>query len=94
MDRRRIQPTVRHGRRLTCRDAANTVGPMDGESLGQIALRRLLWVQDFAARLCDLGAPASTEALVALGKERFDSGPERDAVAAAESVWSEWPTES
>lgn len=67
---------------------------MDRENLGQAALRRLMWIQDFAARLCDLGAPASMEALVALGRERFDSGAERDAVAAAESVWSEWPTES
>ena len=49
--RRHNRPTVRHERLLTCRRAANTVRPMDGENLGQIALRRPLWVQDFAARL-------------------------------------------
>jgi hypothetical protein len=53
-----------------------------------------MWAQDFAARLVELGAPASTEALLELGKERFDSSLERDAVRAAESAWSEWQTES
>ena len=56
-------------------------------------LRRFTWVQDFAARLVELGAPGSIEALLELGKERFETGPERDAVRAAESAWSEWPTE-
>ncbi len=57
-------------------------------------LRRFTWVQDFAARLVELGAPASSEVLLELGRDRFETSPERDAVKAAESVWSEWPTES
>jgi hypothetical protein len=67
---------------------------MTAESLTATTLRRFIWMQDFAARLVELGAPASIEALVALGRERFETGRERDAVTAAESVWSEWPTES
>jgi hypothetical protein len=57
-------------------------------------LRRFTWVQDFAARLAELGAPASTEVLLELAKDRFEKSAERDAVRAAESVWSEWPTET
>jgi hypothetical protein len=57
-------------------------------------LRRFTWVQDFAARLAELGAPASIEVLLELGKVRFEMGSERDPVRAAESVWSEWPTET
>ncbi len=57
-------------------------------------LRRFTWVQDFAARLAELGAPASSEVLLELAKDRFETSPERDAVRAAESAWSEWPTES
>ena len=52
-----------------------------------------MWVQDFAARLVDLGAPTSVEALLQLGKELFQTSRERDAVRAAESAWSEWPTQ-
>ena len=57
-------------------------------------LSRFLWVQDFAARLVELGAPASTEVLIALGRERLDSSRERDPVRDAETVWSQWETES
>jgi hypothetical protein len=67
---------------------------MSAESLAKLALRRFMWIQDFSVRLTELGAPASLEALIALGREGFDAGPERDARVAAESVWSEWPTES
>jgi hypothetical protein len=67
---------------------------MTSDFLANLALRRFMWMQDFAARLVDLGAPAGIEALVALGRERFETGAERDPIAAAESVWSEWPTES
>jgi hypothetical protein len=63
-----------------------------GESL-KVLLNRFVWAQDFAARLAELVAPVSTEVLLELGKARFHAGPERDAVKAAESVWSEWPTE-
>jgi hypothetical protein len=66
---------------------------MTTEILAKLALRRFVWVQDFAARLAELGAPASVEAMLALGRERFQSSAERDAARAAESVWSEWPTE-
>jgi hypothetical protein len=59
----------------------------------KFALRRALWAQDFAARLLELGAPASMEALLALGNEQFEHSRVRDAEAAAESVWSEWPTQ-
>ena len=64
------------------------------ENLARLLLSRFVWAQDFAARLAELGAPASTEALLEMGKDRFESSPERNAVRAAESVWSEWPTES
>jgi hypothetical protein len=57
-------------------------------------LRRFTWAQDFAARLAELGAPASTEVLLELGRDRFETGSERDPVRAAESVWGEWPTET
>jgi len=67
---------------------------MTAEVFLKFALRRALWAQDFAARLVELGAPASIEALLALGNEHFESSRERDADAAAESVWSEWPTET
>jgi len=62
--------------------------------LEKALLRRFIWAQDFAARLLELGAPATAEALLELGKDRYDSSPERDAVRAAESAWSEWQTES
>ena len=62
--------------------------------LEKALLRRFIWAQDFAARLLELGAPATSEALFELGKDRYDSSPERDAVRAAESAWSEWQTES
>jgi hypothetical protein len=64
------------------------------EAFLKFALRRALWAQDFAARLIELGAPASVEALLALGREQFQHSRVRDAEAAAETVWSEWPTES
>jgi hypothetical protein len=67
---------------------------MTTEYLAKVLLHRFLWVQDFAARLAELGAPASVEALLELGKARFETGSDRDAVRAAESVWSEWPTET
>ena len=66
---------------------------MAAEYLAKLALRRFLWIQDFAARLADLGAPASVEALLQLGEERYLRGPKSDPSAAAESVWAEWPTE-
>lgn len=67
---------------------------MDSGSAAKFALYRFVWIQDFAVRLAELGTPASDEALIALGAERFDNGPEQDAGTAAESVWSEWPTVS
>jgi hypothetical protein len=66
---------------------------MSSETLAKLALRRFIWVQDFAARLAELGAPTSLEAMLELGRERFQSSAERDAARCAESVWSEWPTE-
>lgn len=66
---------------------------MTADYASRQALDRFVWIQDFAARLVDLGAPTSVEALVQLGKELFQTSRERDAVRAAESVWSEWPTQ-
>ena len=66
---------------------------MTVEDVSARSLYRFVWIQDFAARLVDLGAPTSVEALLQLGKELFQTGTERNAVRAAESVWSEWPTE-
>jgi hypothetical protein len=53
-----------------------------------------MWEQDFAARLAELGAPASIEVLLKLGKARFYAGAERDPLHAAQAAWSEWPTQS
>ena len=66
---------------------------MNTEYLATLTLRRFMWVQDFAARLAELGAPASIDALLELGRERFNTGPKRDPVTAAETAWGEWPTE-
>ncbi len=57
-----------------------------------ISLDRFIWVQDFAARLVELGAPLSADLLVRLGYEYVESSRERNPVAAAELVWSQWPT--
>ena len=59
----------------------------------QRELQRFLWVQDFAARLAELGAPASFEALVAMGNDRYQRGPKSEASRAAEAAWAEWVTE-
>lgn len=66
---------------------------MSADTPASRSLYRFVWVQDFAARLVELGAPTSVDALVQLGKELFQTGKERDAVRAAETVWSEWPTQ-
>jgi hypothetical protein len=63
-----------------------------GTSLN-FSMGRLGWVHDFAARLLEFGVPASTDALVALGNEWYDTGTERDPVRAAELAWIDWPTE-
>ena len=47
---------------------------MVAENLAKVLLHRFVWAQNFAARLADLGAPASVEALLALGKDRFETG--------------------
>jgi hypothetical protein len=67
---------------------------MTTQYFAKAKLGRFLWVQDFAARLVELGVPASTEALLALGRERLNSSPERDPVRDAETVWSQWETET
>ena len=67
---------------------------MNTASFAKVKLSRFMWIQDFAARLVELGAPASIEALIELGKERLDNSREHDPVRDAESVWSEWQTES
>jgi len=64
------------------------------ENPTRLAFKRFVWAQDFAARLAELGAPGSAEALLALGQDRFETSSERDPIRAAEAVWSEWPTES
>jgi hypothetical protein len=45
-----------------------TLGFMATGSLEKALLRRFIWAQDFAARLLELGAPATPEALFELGK--------------------------
>jgi hypothetical protein len=59
-----------------------------------LTLKRFMWEQDFAARLVELGAPASIEALLELAKARFYASSERDPTVAAQATWSEWPTQS
>jgi hypothetical protein len=68
--------------------------PMNTASFAKVKLSRFMWIQDFAARLAELGAPASIEALIELGKERLDNSREHDPIRDAESVWGEWQTES
>jgi len=47
---------------------------MATEYLAKVLLHRFLWVQDFAARLLELGAPASAEVLLELGEAHFETG--------------------
>lgn len=57
-----------------------------------ISLDRFLWVQDFAGRLLDLGAPESSEKLEDLGTRLYVDNKELDPLLVAEAVWEQWPT--
>jgi hypothetical protein len=94
---------------MTYRDPGSTHGSSNGhDDRGQsivntatkpdasrtLILKRFMWEQDLAARLVELGAPASIEALGELAKARFYASSERDPIVAAQATWSEWPTQS
>jgi hypothetical protein len=57
-----------------------------------ISFDRFLWLQDFAARLQELGAPASSTQLIALGRTLYDNSIRSDPRSTADAVWARWPT--
>ncbi len=63
------------------------------ENDSPLSLDRFLWVQSFAARLAELGAPGGAEHHRELGADWFESNKTRDPLAVAEFVWSRWPTQ-
>jgi hypothetical protein len=58
-----------------------------------ISFDRFLWLQDFAARLQELGAPASSMQLIALGRTLYENSTRTDPRYTADTVWARWPTE-
>ncbi len=58
-----------------------------------LSLDRFLWLQDFAARLMELGAPGSVQELMQLGEDLYESSAGKSAREIAEFVWQQWPTE-
>lgn len=59
-----------------------------------ISLGRFLWIQGFAARLQELGAPAAAEHLLDLGERLFESNADSDPQTVADAAWSRWPTDN
>ena len=57
-----------------------------------ISLDRFLWVQDFVARLAELGAPEASEKLEALGQRLYPDNKELEAAQVADVVWERWPS--
>jgi hypothetical protein len=58
-----------------------------------ISLDRFTWIQDFATRLKELGAPTSMEELLELGRELHETSADQDPQEIAESIWQHWPTD-
>jgi hypothetical protein len=58
-----------------------------------ISFDRFLWLQDFAARLQELGAPASSMQLLTLGHTLYDKNARTDPRSTADAAWARWPTE-
>ena len=58
-----------------------------------ISFDRFLWLQDFAARLQELGAPASSMQLLTLGDALYENSTRTDPRSTADAVWARWPTE-
>jgi hypothetical protein len=73
----------RFGRSILCFVMTDQADPFE----------RLLWVQDFAAHLANLGARGPMRLLVSLGEEQYDSGERRDPRVAAQVTWDRWPTQ-
>jgi hypothetical protein len=65
--------------------------PTDSDPL--ISFDRFLWLQDFAARLQELGAPASSIQLITLGRTLYENSTRTDPRSTADAVWARWPTE-
>jgi hypothetical protein len=67
---------------------------MSASDLEPISLDRFLWLEAFAARLHELGAPASPERLTQLGHRLYDRNTLADPRAVADAIWARWPTDS
>jgi hypothetical protein len=52
---------------------------------------RFLWLQDFAARLQELGVPASSMQLLTLGRTLCESSKRTDPRSTADAVLARWP---
>lgn len=59
-----------------------------------LSLGRFLWVQDFVARLQELGAPAAAEHLLDLGERLYDKNSGSEPQSIADAAWARWPTEN
>ena len=68
-----------------------SVNPVSHEP--PISLDRFNWIQDFATRLAELGAPSSAEERWKLGQELHETSSGMDPQAVAEVVWERWPTD-
>ncbi len=58
----------------------------------RISLDRFIWVDAFANRLEQLGAPRGRDYLHALGEELYPANRGQAAQIVAEFAWSQWPT--
>lgn len=55
---------------------------------------RYMWIQDFAARIAELGAPGPIRLLLELGAEQYEKSGDLNPMIAAERVGEDWPTQS
>jgi hypothetical protein len=58
-----------------------------------ISFDQFFWLQDFAGRLEELGAPASSMQLITLGRTLYESSTRADPRSTADAVWARWPTQ-
>ena len=58
-----------------------------------LSFDQFFWLQDFAARLQELGAPASSMQLLTLGQSLYEHSTRTDPRLTADAVWARWPTE-
>ncbi len=66
---------------------------MNDASEPLLSLDRFLWLQDFAGRLLELGAPGSVQELMQFGEDYYQSSAGKPAQEIAELAWQQWPTE-